>query len=541
MKRIIALLLAFLMIVMLLCSCDTLIKDDADEDDDEEKSSNSSSSSTSSSTSGDDESSSSSTESSSDGEDEINRIKEHFKSAPKYDYNLIEYITLPDVSSHKIKVDLDMIQTSIDSSIASYAVQTIVASRNDTVDMLLSVTERLYIDSGDSVVDMRGDLIYSSDISSTYDEKETVTIENLGSGSFIKSLEEKFITAKLGENYKVTYTIPSLAELEELQANYPSIYETLSPFAEKDVYVSYSFVSRKVREGDVASVTYTGYYTDDEGNILVENGKEVAFDGGSGTSNVYIGSRTFIVDFEKGLIGLPVGKEGQFKATFPSDYQATELAGKTVIFKATVKTIYKAPEYNLAFVQNHYGEQYTSIEEFESDLINSYVLSQIMDYLVKNSTVIKYPQMEYKLLKSQMTETGKSFEEYYGTTLEEYITRYLGYESLDDYIYTCMKSELIYYTYAQINSLTVKKSVFESAKSKLIDMYKQNYMMSDSSLTEEQATEKATEYVNDNLTYSYIYQEAIYTLVDDFIVTDCIVETIPSTYTSVTNGGSLFD
>ena len=37
---------------------------------------------------------------------------------------------------------------------------------------------------------------------------------------------------------------------------------------------------------------------DENGNILVKDGKDVTFEGGSGTSKVYIGSRTFIKDFE---------------------------------------------------------------------------------------------------------------------------------------------------------------------------------------------------------------------------------------------------
>ena len=48
-------------------------------------------------------------------------------------------------------------------------------------------------------------------------------------------------------------------------------------------------------------------------------------------------------DFENGIAGLKAGESRTFDLTFPADYQATELAGKTVSFEVTVKGV-EAPQ-----------------------------------------------------------------------------------------------------------------------------------------------------------------------------------------------------
>lgn len=534
MKRFIAFFLALLMLVMLLCSCELELSDK--EDDDTSSTEDKDSSSDDSTSSSENESSSSS---SSEGNDDIEEL---FKNSPKYDYNLAKYISLPAIKGHKIRVDLGEIQASIDGEIANRAVSKIVAEEADIVDVVITITEMVHLDTenGDTI-DMKGEFIYSSDIASTYDKKETITIHSLGDGTFIKSIEDSIIGTKLGNDRTMTATLPEIEELSSLQESYPDAYERLAPYAGSDVYVSFSFVSRDTREGDVVEVSYIGYYTDENGDILVENGKEVTFEGGSGTSRVYLGARLFILDFEKGLVGLDVGKQTNIKATFPSDYGASELAGRTVIFKATVTDIYKAPKYDIDFINSVYGEHYTSVEEYENEILSTYALAEITDYLCKNSTVIEYPENEYKLYEAQLNELSSNFEESYGMTFETYLKNYIGYNSIEEYIHYIMKRELAYYAYAQLNGLTVTQKDFDDAKSELIELLKDNYMMSNSSLSEEKAREMATEYVSENSSYADIHQDALYNIVEDYILTDCVIEKIPANYTSVTNGGSLFE
>jgi trigger factor len=64
------------------------------------------------------------------------------------------------------------------------------------------------------------------------------------------------------------------------------------------------------------------------------------FDGGTGDDiAVQIGSNTFIPGFEEQLIGIGAGENRAVKATFPTAYANTELAGKEAEFAVTAKSI----------------------------------------------------------------------------------------------------------------------------------------------------------------------------------------------------------
>ncbi len=82
---------------------------------------------------------------------------------------------------------------------------------------------------------------------------------------------------------------------------------------------------------------------------------DVAFEGGAGTNiDVVIGSETFIPGFEEQLLGVKAGEEKVVTATFPENYGATHLAGKTAKFDVTVKSV-NAPgevEINDDFAKN---------------------------------------------------------------------------------------------------------------------------------------------------------------------------------------------
>ena len=462
----------------------------------------------------------------------------------KYDYkNLGKYITIPSINGHEIKVELDMVQMTIDQDIASLATDKITAQAGDTVNVVITLQKYVVLgkDEAGNDIDQKGETIYTSDDSVTTDVKETITILNLGGGNFLKGIEDRIIKSKLGENtIENDYIIPPLEDMANLQTNYPHIYEKLAPYTGQRMFLSYSFTSRPVKEGDVVSVTYTGYKTDTNGNILIDSsGKEVTFEGGSGTSKVYIGSRTFIVDFEKGLIGLPVGKEGQFKATFPSDYGVESLNGTTVIFKATVNAIYQTPEYNAEYIKTNYGDKYATVEDFENALIDSYAAQQIVEYLVSNSTVHKYPKKEYKIIKQQLEQSASSIQSQYKMTLEEYV-KANGFASIDDYIYNVMKAELAYYAYAQQYGIVVTDADIANAKAELIDLYKEQYKSNSSTLTDSEALQYATEYV-ETLTNADLHQEALYGLVGEHIMTQYVLVKVEPTYTSVTKGGSLSD
>ncbi len=65
-----------------------------------------------------------------------------------------------------------------------------------------------------------------------------------------------------------------------------------------------------------------------------------AFEGGSAEDQfLVLGSGSFIPGFEEQLVGAKVGEEKVVEVTFPEDYQAEHLAGKTAQFKVTVREV----------------------------------------------------------------------------------------------------------------------------------------------------------------------------------------------------------
>ncbi|MGV2978781.1 trigger factor [Camelimonas sp. ID_303_24] len=81
-----------------------------------------------------------------------------------------------------------------------------------------------------------------------------------------------------------------------------------------------------------------------------------AFPGGSGDGvPVEIGSGSFIPGFEEQLVGVKAGEEKVVTATFPEDYQAAHLAGKTAEFDVKVISVEAGGE---ALVNDELGKSF---------------------------------------------------------------------------------------------------------------------------------------------------------------------------------------
>ncbi len=74
----------------------------------------------------------------------------------------------------------------------------------------------------------------------------------------------------------------------------------------------------------------------------------VAFDGGAGSDvNIEIGGAGFIPGFAEQLEGLAPGEARTIEVTFPEEYQAAELAGKTATFDIAAKSLKRAVDLEL--------------------------------------------------------------------------------------------------------------------------------------------------------------------------------------------------
>ena len=91
---------------------------------------------------------------------------------------------------------------------------------------------------------------------------------------------------------------------------------------------TYEPVERPARTDDRVTVDFVGSLDG------------VAFAGGSGTDfPITLGQGRMLPGFEDAVSGMGAGEKKTFPLNFPSDYRATELAGKTASFDVTVKKI----------------------------------------------------------------------------------------------------------------------------------------------------------------------------------------------------------
>ena len=122
------------------------------------------------------------------------------------------------------------------------------------------------------------------------------------------------------------------------------------------------------KDGDQVKISFVGKIDGEE------------FEGGTAEDfTVEIGSKSMIVGFEEGLIGLSAGDNKILELTFPDDYGKSELASKPVNFETQVKEVLspKLPELDEEFFKST-GIESDNIESFkkevktklEEDLIN---------------------------------------------------------------------------------------------------------------------------------------------------------------------------
>ena len=108
-------------------------------------------------------------------------------------------------------------------------------------------------------------------------------------------------------------------------ADVDNMLETL-----REQRVTWETLKRGVKEEEQVIVDFVGSIDNE------------TFQGGTGTDvAIVIGSGTMLPEFEQQLIGKKAEQETTVTVTFPEDYQAEQLAGKTAEFAVTVKSVAK--------------------------------------------------------------------------------------------------------------------------------------------------------------------------------------------------------
>lgn len=117
-------------------------------------------------------------------------------------------------------------------------------------------------------------------------------------------------------------------------------------------------VERSAKDGDKLVVDFVGKIDGNE------------FEGGSAKAvELELGSKTMIPGFEEGLVGAEKGKQKTLSLTFPQEYHAKELAGKSVQFDVTVTSITEPqlPEMDEEFLKK-FGVKDGGLDALRSDI-----------------------------------------------------------------------------------------------------------------------------------------------------------------------------
>ena len=111
------------------------------------------------------------------------------------------------------------------------------------------------------------------------------------------------------------------------------------------------------QNGDIADIDFEGFVDG------------VAFEGGKAEHyNLTLGSGSFIPGFEEQVVGHSAGEEFDVNVTFPTEYQAAELAGKAAVFKIKLHEVkYKElPELDDDFAKD--VSEYDTLEELKDSI-----------------------------------------------------------------------------------------------------------------------------------------------------------------------------
>jgi trigger factor len=152
-------------------------------------------------------------------------------------------------------------------------------------------------------------------------------------------------------------------------------------------------VDRPSQEGDSLTVDFVGRMDGE------------AFEGGAGTDvKVELGGGRMLPDFERGLTGLAPGTTHTFDVTFPDDYTAEELKGKTAQFEVTVKEVAepRLPELDAEFLES-FGIKEGGIDQFRHEVTES--MKREVDGAVRNLLRKRVMQELDRLHDVQLPET----------------------------------------------------------------------------------------------------------------------------------------
>lgn len=242
--------------------------------------------------------------------------------------------------------------------------------------------------------------------------------------------------------------------------------------AELDAYLNSVAVydeitDRKTEENDTILMDYVG---------MLDG---VAFAGGTaqGQTITLNANSGYIEGFAEGLIGVTPGQTVDLNLTFPTDYHATDLAGKAVVFSVTVHYIQgeKLPaEATDAFITKLTGGEYTSIEVFSAfyrayldqtaaEEAHTAAVNSLWTQVFENSTFHEVPADRVNYYFAQTKAQYESYAAAYGMTYESILAAFgITEESLRRQAEQYAKQDLVFFAIVQAEGLTVTDSEYDT-------------------------------------------------------------------------------
>ena len=181
---------------------------------------------------------------------------------------------------------------------------------------------------------------------------EPKDIESIGDLEFVATFEV-YPEIKLPDFKKVEVTRMG-ASVED--SDIDEMIETL-----RQQRQTWAITARKARVKDMVNISFSGSL----------DGQE--FQGGSGENvNLILGSERMIPGFEAAIEEKVANDKFVVPLTFPSDYQATELAGKDVEFEIVVNSVSEQclPEVNEEFFKD-FGVSSGGLDAFREEIANN--------------------------------------------------------------------------------------------------------------------------------------------------------------------------
>ncbi len=218
-------------------------------------------------------------------------------------------------------------------------------------------------------------------------------------------------------------------------------------------------LSSVVQDGDLVNVDFSA--TLDGEDLEDASGED---------THVWIGKKEFIDDFEKGIVGIEVGKTKTVDCTFPTDYDDEDLAGKTVQFTIFVNSRFGADTAKTVSdgkydsVQAYYDAEYDSQLQENRDMKGEFV----WDSIKEASEVTSVPEKMLAQVEVDVKNMYTNFAEMSETTVEDLLAQFgMDEDGIGEIAQDTVMDMMIAKTIAAKENLTMDDEYY---KQKLLEM-----------------------------------------------------------------------